>query len=55
MMFGARVEIIRLYGIPIRLDASWLLLALLISWTLAERICNVQHCKLFRRFRFSNG
>lgn len=37
-MFGARIEIVRLYGIPIRLDASWLLIALLISWTLAARV-----------------
>ena len=37
-MFGARVEIVRIYGIPVRIDASWLLLAFLIAWTLAENV-----------------
>lgn len=30
-----RVTLFRLFGIPVRIDASWLLLAALITWTLA--------------------
>lgn len=37
-MFGARLEIVRILGIPVRVDASWLLLAALISWTLAAGV-----------------
>ena len=45
-MFGPRIEIVRLYGIPIRLDASWLLIALLISWTLAAQVFPAEFPKL---------
>ena len=34
-MFQNRLTLFRLFGIEIRLDASWLLLAILITWTLA--------------------
>jgi len=34
-MFGSRLTLFKLLGIEIRLDASWLLLAILITWTLA--------------------
>jgi len=35
MLFQNRLTLFRLFGIEIRLDASWLLLAILITWTLA--------------------
>jgi Zn-dependent protease len=34
-MFGARITLFKLLGVDIRLDWSWLLLAVLITWTLA--------------------
>lgn len=34
-MFGRRVTLFRLLGFEVRVDASWLVLAVLISWTLA--------------------
>lgn len=34
-MFGKRVTLFKLFGFEVRVDASWLLLALLITWTLA--------------------
>ena len=34
-MFGRRFTLFKLYGFAVRADASWLLLAVLISWTLA--------------------
>jgi Zn-dependent protease/predicted transcriptional regulator len=34
-MFGRRVTLFKLFGFAVRVDASWLILAVLISWTLA--------------------
>jgi Zn-dependent protease/predicted transcriptional regulator len=34
-MFGRRVTLFRLFGFAVRVDASWLILAALIAWTLA--------------------
>ena len=35
-MFGRRIELFRLLGFSIRIDASWLLVFLLVSWSLAS-------------------
>ena len=35
-MFTARWRLFRLLGIPISVDASWLIILALVSWTLAE-------------------
>lgn len=35
-MFGKRFELFRLFGIPLRIDLSWFIIALLVSWSLAE-------------------
>lgn len=35
-MFGKRITIFTLFGFKVRIDISWLLVALLISWTLAN-------------------
>jgi Zn-dependent protease len=35
-MFGRRIELFTAFGIPIRIDTSWFVVALLISWTLAD-------------------
>jgi Zn-dependent protease/CBS domain-containing protein len=36
-MFGQRIELFRAFGIPIRIDFSWFLVFLLITWSLATR------------------
>lgn len=54
-MFGARIEIVRLYGIPVRLDASWLLIALLISWTLAAQAFPADYPGLARSTYWAMG
>lgn len=33
-MFGTRWQLFRLFGIPIRIDASWLIILALLTWTL---------------------
>jgi Zn-dependent protease/CBS domain-containing protein len=35
-MFGKRITLFKLFGFEIRIDISWLIIALLISWTLAK-------------------
>jgi Zn-dependent protease len=35
-MFGRRIQLFTAFGIPIRIDTSWFVVALLISWTLAD-------------------
>lgn len=37
-MFGRRIELFRLFGIPIRLDLSWFVIAVLIVWSLATGV-----------------
>lgn len=37
-MFGTRIELLRLFGIPIRLDLSWFVVAVLIAWSLATGV-----------------
>jgi len=34
-MFGSKITIFRLFGFAVRLDASWLIIAALVTWTLA--------------------
>jgi hypothetical protein len=35
-MFGKSITLFRLFGFSVKMDASWLLLALLVAWSLAE-------------------
>ncbi|MGB5813598.1 MAG: site-2 protease family protein [Thermoanaerobaculia bacterium] len=35
-MFGRRIQLFTAFGIPIRIDTSWFVVALLISWSLAD-------------------
>ncbi|SEM41517.1 Zn-dependent protease (includes SpoIVFB) [Syntrophus gentianae] len=37
-MFGNRITLFKLLGFEVRIDASWLLLALLVTWSLAKGI-----------------
>ena len=34
-MFGKRIPLFRLFGFAVNIDVSWLLLAILITWSLA--------------------
>jgi Zn-dependent protease len=36
-VFGVRLEILRIGGIPVRVDLSWIAVAALVTWSLAER------------------
>ena len=40
-MFGPRWKLFRLFGIPVRMDASWLFTLLLITWVLASKVFRV--------------
>lgn len=42
-MFGKRIEIFKLLGFPIRVDLSWLVIALLVSYSLAQGFFPVNH------------
>src|SRR4051794_23812064 len=40
-MFSTRWRLFRLLGIPISLDASWLIILALLTWTMAERLAHI--------------
>jgi len=35
-MFGKRIEVFKLFGIAVRLDLSWVIIAVLVTWSLAR-------------------
>src|SRR4030067_1449407 len=35
-MFGRSITLVRLFGFEVKIDLSWLILGLLIAWTLAQ-------------------
>lgn len=37
-MFGKRFELFKLFGFPIRIDLSWFIVAVLVTWTLATLV-----------------
>ncbi len=37
-MFGTRIDLFKVFGIPVRVDLSWFLIVLLISWSLATAV-----------------
>jgi Zn-dependent protease/predicted transcriptional regulator len=43
LIFGSRITLFHLFGISIRLDPSWVLLAVLITWTLAVGFFPASH------------
>jgi Zn-dependent protease/predicted transcriptional regulator len=43
LLFGSRITLFHLFGISIRLDPSWVLLAVLITWTLAVGFFPASH------------
>ncbi|HKX11614.1 MAG TPA: site-2 protease family protein, partial [bacterium] len=42
-MFGKRIEIFKLLGFPIRVDLSWLVIVLLVTYSLAQGFFPVNH------------
>lgn len=47
-MFGRRVTLFRLFGFEVRLDASWIIIAALVTWSLAAAIFPVSYPSLPR-------
>lgn len=45
-MFGKAIPLFRIFGFQIKLDPSWFLLALLITWSLAQGLFPMQHPNL---------
>jgi Zn-dependent protease/predicted transcriptional regulator len=43
MMFGRRLELFRLFGFKVRVDVSWLVIAFLVSWSLASGVFPTLH------------
>jgi Zn-dependent protease len=46
MMFGRRIRLFKLLGFAVHIDMSWLVLALLITWSLARGVFPYQYEKL---------
>lgn len=45
-MFSKRFDVFRLFGFPIRVDLSWFIIAVLVTWSLAENLFPVSHPNL---------
>ena len=54
-MLGKQWTIFKLLGFDVRVDASWLLLALLVTWSLAEGLFPEFYPDLTRRIYWSMG
>ena len=54
-MFGRRVTLFKLFGFEIRLDASWLIIAALVTWTLAGGVFPFYYPGLTRATYFWMG
>ena len=35
-MFGRRMKLFKLFGFEVKIDASWLVIAVLVTWSLAK-------------------
>jgi len=54
-MFGRRITLFKLLGFEVRLDASWAIIAALVTWTLAARVFPFYYPGLTRETYFSMG
>ncbi len=45
-MFGRRFELFRIFGFAVRIDLSWFIIAILVTWSLAESWFPVMHAGL---------
>lgn len=54
-MFGKGIELFKVFGLPIRVDPSWLAVAVLFSWTLASSAFPAVHPGLTRTVYWEMG
>jgi Zn-dependent protease/CBS domain-containing protein len=54
-MFGKRIELFRLFGFAVRVDPSWLVLAVLITWSYATQVFPAVHGGLAPRTYWAMG
>ncbi len=47
-MFGRRIDLFKLFGFTVRLDMSWVIIAVLVTWSLAEGFFPSQYPSLSR-------
>ncbi len=47
-MFGKRLKLFKLLGFEVRIDASWLIIAVLVTWSLASGVFPYLHPGLAR-------
>src|SRR6266699_676916 len=45
-MFSHRITLFKLFGFPVRLDASWVIIAVLVTWSLAVGLFPTQYAGL---------
>ena len=48
-MFGRRITLFKLFGCEVRLDASWIVIAALVTWSLAIAVFPSAYPGLARR------
>jgi len=54
-MFGKRVKLFKLFGFEVRIDASWLIIAVLVTWSLASGVFPYLHPGLARDTYWTMG
>lgn len=54
-MFGRRIELFKLFGFAIRVDPSWLILAVLVTWSFASQVYPEVHADLPVRTYWAMG
>jgi Zn-dependent protease len=54
-MFGKRIKLFQLFGFEVRLDLSWLIIALLVTWSLASGVFPYLHPGLDRHTYWTMG
>ena len=54
-MFGRRLQIFKLLGIPVRVDWSWAIIALLVTWSLAVNVFAPRYSDLSARVLWAMG
>jgi len=54
-MFGARMKLFKLFGFEVRIDASWIVIAVLVTWSLAAGLFPYLYPGLSRQIYWSMG
>jgi Zn-dependent protease/predicted transcriptional regulator len=55
MMFGARMKLFKLFGFEVRIDASWIVIAVLVTWSLAAGLFPYLYPGLSRQTYWTMG